>query len=145
MRSCEREIEKLRLDNKVRFLGSLSIGDIQAELTGSSCLAMPSFQENAPLAIEEAMAAGVPVVGAKVGGIPEMVEHGRTGFLVDPYNTNEIAQAILAVLRDGALAQAMSSRARQIAGERFRAAAVCKQTRQVYEEILSGARREERY
>jgi glycosyltransferase involved in cell wall biosynthesis len=95
-----------------------------------------SFQENAPLSIAEAMAAGVPVVGARVGGVPEMIEDGKTGLLVDPYDVNDIAKAVLKILSDQNLAHSMSRRAKEIA-RRYMASAVCKKTLQVYNEILS--------
>jgi len=137
LEACEQEIKANNLRNCVHFLGNLSIKDVQFELSRANCLALPSFQENAPLSIGEAMAAGVPVVGAKVGGIPEMVEDGKTGLLVNPYETEDIAEAICSILSDQNLARSMSRRAKEIAQRRFMASAVCKQTLQVYNEILS--------
>ncbi|MCJ7778664.1 MAG: glycosyltransferase [Sedimentisphaerales bacterium] len=134
---CRQEAKANGLSDKVCFLGNLSIDDVQLELSKANCLAIPSFQENAPLTIAEAMAAGVPVVGARVGGIPEMVEHGQTGLLIDPYDTEGIAAAVLRILSDHSLAISMSQRAKEIANRRFMASAVCKQTLQVYDEILS--------
>lgn len=140
LQACMQEISVNNLGPKVHFLGDLSISEIQAELQKANCLAMTSFQENAPLAIEEAMAVGVPVVGACVGGIPEILENGRTGFLVDPHSTKEISEAICNIMRNADLAASMSQRAKQIAGARFRASVVCQQTYLVYKEILSGYR-----
>ncbi|MFQ6034978.1 MAG: glycosyltransferase family 4 protein [Sedimentisphaerales bacterium] len=137
LKACKKEIKKTRLQNSVHLLGNLSIKDIQFELSKAHCLAVPSFQENAPLSIAEAMAVGVPVVAARVGGIPEMVEDGKTGLLVDPYDTKDIADAICRILSDESLARSMSQRAKQIAKNRFMASVVCRQTLQVYNEILS--------
>ncbi len=135
---CQREVEANSLSDNISFLGNLSIDDIQLELSKANCLAIPSFQENAPLTIAEAMAVGVPVVGSKVGGIPEMVEDGKTGLLVDPYDIKDIADAVLKILSDRNLAYSMSQQAKEIAKCRFMASVVCKQTLQVYSEILSG-------
>ncbi len=137
LRECQQEAKANGLSDKVCFLGNLSIDDVQLELSKANCLAIPSFQENAPLTIAEAMAAGVPVVGARVGGIPEMVEHGKTGLLVDTFDTEGIAAAVLRILSDHSLARSMSQRAKEIAKRRFLASAVCEQTLQVYDEILS--------
>ena len=134
---CRREVEANSLRDKVSFLGNLSINDIQLELSKANCLAIPSFQENAPLTIAEAMAVGVPVVGARVGGVPEMVEDGKTGLLVDPYDTKDIADAVLKILSDRNLAHSINLQAKEIAKQRFMASVVCKQTLQVYSEIFN--------
>lgn len=140
LKVCELEIKVNNLHRsprRVHFLGNLSVDEVQSELSKANCLTVPSFQENAPLSIAEAMAVGVPVVGARVGGIPEMVEDGKTGFLVNPYDINDIAEAVLKVLSDQNLARSMSQRAKEIAIRRFMASAVCEKTLQVYNEILS--------
>lgn len=137
---CERRACSLGLGAKVRFLGGLSVAEVQGELSKAACLALPSFQENAPLAIAEAMAAGVPVVASNVGGIPEMVEHGRSGFVVDPFDAKELAAALTAVLSDRRRAAAMGRRGRAIAAARFRPSVVCGLTLRAYAEILSGHR-----
>jgi glycosyltransferase involved in cell wall biosynthesis len=137
LRLCQRQIKMLNLGSRVHILGNLSIEQVQWELSKANCLVIPSFQEHAPLTVQEAMAVGVPIVGARVGGIPEMVEDGKTGFLVNPYDTEDIAGAILRILSDQALARSMSQRARQIAERRFKASAVCKQTLEAYKQILA--------
>jgi len=137
LKACEKEIKANNVQNHVHLLGNLSVKDVQFELSKANCLAIPSFQENSPLSIAEAMAVGVPVVAARVGGIPEMVEDGKTGLLVDPYDTEDIVGAICRILSDESLARSMSHRAKQIAKHRFIASCICKQTLEVYNEILS--------
>ncbi len=133
---CRKQVESEGLQDKVHFLGNISIRDVQLELSKANCLAAPSFQENAPLTIAEAMAAGVPVVAARVGGIPEMVEDGRTGLLVDPHDSDGIFEAVSKILSDQKLAQSMGKRAKEAAGGRFKALAVCEKTLQAYREVL---------
>jgi len=134
---CQQEIKANKLETRVHLLGNLCVSDVQLELSQANCLAIPSFQENAPLSIGEAMAVGVPVVGARVGGIVEMVEDGKTGLLADPYDTKDIAEAVGRIVSDENLARSMSQRAKQTAKRRFMASAVCKQTLQVYKELLA--------
>ena len=74
------------------------------ELAEACCLVLPSFQETLPVAIAEAMAAGVPVVASAVGGVPEMIEEGKSGYLVDPHRPDQIADRVLRILKDPGLA-----------------------------------------
>jgi glycosyltransferase involved in cell wall biosynthesis len=74
-----------------------SIGRV---LGGLTLLVVPSLEEGAPRVILEAFSAGVPVLASAVGGIPEMVEDGKTGFLVPPKSAEELARGILHVLGD---------------------------------------------
>lgn len=56
---------------------------------------MPSeCYENAPLALLESFAAGKPVIGSRIGGIPEMIEHGVNGFLFEPFNVGALTETI---------------------------------------------------
>ena len=137
LEACREQAKADGISDRVHFLGNIGIKDVQRELSRANCLVLPSFQENAPLTIEEAMAVGVPVIGARVGGIPGMVEDGKTGLLVDPYNARDIATAVCMVLSDKALAASMSRHAKDLAKRRFAASLVCRQTLEVYDEILS--------
>jgi glycosyltransferase involved in cell wall biosynthesis len=136
LEACKRQVESAGLQDKVHFLGNISIKDVQLELSRANCLVVPSFQENAPLTIAEAMAAGVPVVAANVGGIPGMVKDGETGLLVNPHNIRSIAEAVQKILSDEPLARSMGLRGRQATERRFKASIVCEKTLRAYREVL---------
>ncbi|NLG26874.1 MAG: glycosyltransferase family 4 protein [Chloroflexi bacterium] len=127
----------------VRFLGALSREQMADAYATCALAVLPSFQETAPVAIEEAMAAGVPVVATRVGGIPWMIADGITGRIVpaplvaggDPEG---LADVLLQVLHDPGAAE-LGQRARRTALERFRADNVARRTRQVYDQVLSAA------
>jgi glycosyltransferase involved in cell wall biosynthesis len=136
LEKCNQIVRENRLQDNVHFLGNLSIEQVQYELSRANCLVLPSFQETAPLAIEEAMAVGVPVVGSRLCGIPDMIEEGKTGYLIDPYNVNDLAEAVKKILSDSSLAHSMSERAKTVARNRFKASCICEKTLQVYNEIL---------
>ena len=80
---------------------------------------LPSTYEGFPLAILEAMAAGLPVVATAVAGIPEAVEDGRTGLLVPPEDPAALSAALLRLLRDPRLRGEMGGAGRRRLAERF--------------------------
>lgn len=133
--ACRERARALGVESAVHFLGSLSVPEVQEELSRAACFALASFQENAPLSLAEAMAAGVPAVAARVGGVPEMVEDGATGLLVDSRDSEGFAKALVEVLSDPKRAAAMGRRAKQAAGARHRASEVARRTAEVYREI----------
>jgi glycosyltransferase involved in cell wall biosynthesis len=105
---------------------------VRQELASASVFGLVSLEENAPLGIEEAMAAGVPVVASNRCGMPYMVSHGETGFLVDPLSVDDITRRLQQLLENAGLRRMMGEAARDIAQERFHPSAVARRTRQVY-------------
>jgi glycosyltransferase involved in cell wall biosynthesis len=130
----EERIRSLGLTGQVVLLGPLDSRQVQAELAGASVFALVSLEENAPLGIAEAMAVGVPVVTSNRCGMPYMVRHGETGFLVDPFAADDIAHRLATLLGDDAMRATMGHRSREVARERFSPAAVARRTREVYQE-----------
>lgn len=139
-------ISELRLSASVERLGSIDAGAVRRELSAASVFGLVSLEENAPLGIEEAMAAGVPVIASNRCGMPYMVRHGETGYLVDPGNVNDIARRLRQLLEDAEARRVMGEAARSIARERFHPAAVARRTRDVYLEAVGAepARRQTR-
>ncbi len=100
-----------------RFLGHRS--DIDAVLAAGTVVLVSSFREGMPHVVLEAMAAGTPVVATGVAGIPEMIEHGRDGLLVEPGDSGAIAAAVLQLLGDRENAGVMAESARRRVLEEF--------------------------
>lgn len=69
---------------------------------------LPSLSEGLPQAMLEAMSYGLPVIATTVGGVPDVVEHGRTGFLVEPGNSGEIRKYLERLLSDEVMRKTMS-------------------------------------
>jgi N-acetyl-alpha-D-glucosaminyl L-malate synthase BshA len=92
------EVEKLGLESHVQFLGVRS--NIGAVMACCQLLLLPSQQESFGLAALEAMACGVPVVASRVGGLPEVIDDGRSGVLFSVGNTDEAAEKAAALLKD---------------------------------------------
>jgi len=109
--------------------------DVPRILDAVDVLALPSLHEGMPLTVIEAAAAGRPVVATAVDGTPEVVLHGRTGYLVPPADPAELARALLAVLGDPDLASRMGREAYRWARERFDVNTHVEATASVYREV----------
>ena len=120
------------LAGRVTFLPPLPTEGVAEELAAARVMALVSLEENAPMAVEEAMAAGVPVVTSNRCGMPYQVSDGESGCLVDPCDPDEVAGRLAEVLEDEGLAARLAGRARMVAEDRFRAATVARRTREVY-------------
>lgn len=93
----------------IDYLGSLARPEVSTLLGEAALCAVPSLsEENCPMSILEARAAGAPVVAAPVGGIPELVAHGVDGWLADPRDTVACSSAILRLIGDEALRDRMA-------------------------------------
>jgi glycosyltransferase involved in cell wall biosynthesis len=129
-------IARHELERHVEFLGHLQETRLLEAYQQTSILLLTSDLENSPMAIEQAMAAGKAVVATAVGGIPFLVDDGRTGILVDPQKPAKIAQALVRLNRDHDLRRKIGQAARQEALERFKPEIVAAKTFSVYQEIL---------
>lgn len=139
-RAVRSRVAQLDLGSRVDWLGSLNAEAVERELSTASVFALVSRKENSPLGIEEAMAAGVPVVTSNRCGMPYMVRHGETGFLVEPENPDDIARRLSELLVDAPRRLVMAEKAREIARARFHPAAVAARTRDVYLELADERR-----
>jgi len=111
------ETRRRGLDNAVRLPGFVS--DVRSLLARTDALVCPSRTECMPNAILEAMAAGVPVVATAVGGVPEMIRHGRDGLLCPPQNAEALADALRQLDRQPDLARSLARSARRRVIEEF--------------------------
>jgi glycosyltransferase involved in cell wall biosynthesis len=108
-------------------------------LAALDVFALPSLWEALPVAPIEALACGVPVVATPVGGVPEIVDHGATGLLVEPGRPEALADALEALLRDPDRRRTMGAEGRRVAAERFGLEPMVSATEAVYAEVLGQA------
>lgn len=118
--------------NRIRMLGTLDATGVRAELSRASVFALVSFEEGAPMGIAEAMAAGIPILTSNRCGMPYMVRHGETGFLVDPSSVPDISHHLDILLKDAQLRQRMGKAAREFAFQHFHPERVAARTMGVY-------------
>ncbi len=128
--------ERAGMTECVSFLGGLPPEELAHEYGRSSVVVLPSHQETAPVAIQEAMAAGKPVIGTDAGGIPHQIRHGETGYVVPTNDAARLAERMIELLGSEELRRRMGRRAQEEARERFSVESVAARTKKVYEEIL---------
>ncbi len=118
----------------VAFAGERrSLGDLFAH---ADLFLLPSEQESFGLAALESLASGVPVVASEVGGVPEVVTHGETGWLVPPRDPGAMAAAALALLEDSTRRAAMGRAARASALARFQPGPIVSRVEEIYREVV---------
>jgi glycosyltransferase involved in cell wall biosynthesis len=118
--------------------GFASRAELRAYLREATLLALPSLEENCPMAVLEAMAAGVPVAAARVGGVPDLIEEGQTGFFCDPLDAASLRAGIERVLDNPAAAREVARQARLRAKARFHPEVIARRHVEIYREVLSG-------
>jgi len=96
--AIEELVDGLDLRDRVRFSGYLSESDTLTAIAESDILVLPSFMEGLPVVLIEAFALGKPVIASRVAGIPELVEHGKSGFLFTPSDLTALEDALERVL-----------------------------------------------
>ena len=141
--SMARTIEALGLSDEVHYVGPVQ-GAAKNELLASANVFLhPSHFEGMPMSILEALAHGLPVIGSKVGGIPEVIEHGVHGLLVAPSEPVALADAITRLLRCRTTRNEMGMSARRLAKDRFGLDRLDRDLTELYDALLSTERSEE--
>src|SRR5581483_2952640 len=99
-RFLRRRISGAALDSSIRHLGFLDADAMAGELRRAHVFALPSFMENSSNSLCEAMQVGLPCVASYAGGVPSLIEHGRTGLLFPPGDAPLLAEYIARIFRD---------------------------------------------
>ena len=126
------------LQDNVQFLGLLDRQGILNEYARCAVVALASLQETQPMAVIEGMAAAKPVVATPVGGIPDLIAEGETGFMTPTGDDATMAQRLTRVLADGGLAKSMGRRAREMARARFGVDQVARAYHDLYKQVATG-------
>lgn len=132
------QVRELGLDSCVSF--ETDPGGPERALPRIDIFVLSSASETFPLAVMEALAAGRAVVATSVGGLPEMIDSGRTGLLVPPKDVSALAQALSTLLSDGALRQRLGSAGSAEARRRFSATTMGESMAAAYGSTLARCR-----
>lgn len=124
---------------QIRFAGFRD--DLHEWLGSFDFCVHPALKEGLGVAALQAGAAGVPVVGGRAGGIPEVIEDGRTGILCPPGDAGAVATAIAQLLQDPGAARAMGRRARERVESGFSVDAMVEGNLEVYRQVVRAGRR----
>jgi len=122
------------------FGGMADRAQLKDHLRTATALALPSLEDNCPMVVLEAMAAGVPVMAAKVGGLPDLIEDGKNGFFCDPLDARSMAEGVGKILREKSAAGDLATRAKREALTRFAPEAIAREHVKIYREVLAGER-----
>ena len=137
MRKLIAHAEKLGVKDNLIFTGYYPDKKLPKLYQAADVFAFSTFYEHHPFAVLEALSTGLPVVTTWVGGIPETIESGKNGFLVEPFNPGQFADKILYLLEHPAEASEIGQRARKTILEQFDWRIVVKNAMKVYDEALS--------
>ena len=137
MRKLIAYAEKIGVKDNMVFTGYYPDKKLPKLYQAADVFAFSTFYEHHPFAILEALSTGLPVVTTSVGGIPETIESGKNGFLVEPFNPAQFADKILYLLEHPAEASEMGVLARKTILKRFDWRIVVKDVLRVYDEALA--------
>jgi glycosyltransferase involved in cell wall biosynthesis len=135
--TLESEISLANLGDRIHLVGLLDENALLAEFSRASALVLPSYQETAPMVIQQAMAAGLPVIATRVGGIPDLIQHEITGLLYEPGDIDGLARLMSRLGEDDALADRLAVAAKEIASQQFGADNVAKATISAYRKVVA--------
>lgn len=124
------------INKSLRFLGQTSEADLAEALTESHLFLHPSFIDNSPNSVCEAMLLGMPVLSSSVGGVTSLITHKKTGYLYNPYDRFDLAGWISYVIRHYSEAIACGCKARETALKRHDPESITRQLKTIYAEII---------
>lgn len=127
--------EDLGLKDQIEFVGYQP--DVRTYLGSMDVFALPSYTEAMPLSLLEAMAMGLPVVASKVGGVPEIVQDGVTGFLTAPGDEKDLADKTIKLLRSSGLRKAMGESGRETVKSKFDVDVMARRVTELYRAVLA--------
>ena len=127
-------VKREGLNQHIRFLGYRN--DVPELLSVMDILTIPSLQESFGMAALEAMAMKVPVIATMVGGLPEIVDEGKTGMLIPPADVDALYKALKYLIQNRALRKRMGEAGREKVRERFSAITNVRKTERVYLDVL---------
>ena len=132
----EKLVQRKKLCKQVRFLGYKKQREIADYLAASDVFVRPSRQEGFGIAFLEGMATGLPVIGTKVGGIPDFVIDKKNGLLIPPENVSSLAAAIKTLKTNKKLRQKVRENGRKMVFKKYTWPKICRQVENLYKSLV---------
>lgn len=130
-------IEQKKLEDRIKLLGFLNSERIKEVICKCRFVVVPSiWYENCPYTVLETLAIGKPVIGAKIGGIPELVKDNETGVLYNFKNIKELSEKMKDLFENKELAEKLGKKAKKDAKERFSKETYYKNILEIYEKLV---------
>ncbi|MFN3407390.1 MAG: glycosyltransferase family 4 protein [Limisphaerales bacterium] len=133
-------LNRVRARSWCEWPGPVGREQLRTELARATAVILPSLEDNCPMVVLEAMAAGVPVLGARIGGIPDLIAPGRTGLLFDPRAPAAMRDALAHCLRERGEVEQWAATARAEALARFHPRVIARKHLDIYREVLQNHR-----
>lgn len=137
------ETEKLKqyaiekhVEQCVQVNGWIAGDDVDKAYRQANVYVLPSYNEGLPMSILEAMSYGLPVISTTIGGIPDAVENGVNGYLIEPGDARALAEKIGALANDPALRKKMGENSYNTAREKFDITVIIAQLKQIYTNLF---------
>jgi len=134
--SLKKLAKELGIKDHVKFLGYIPDDKLPRLYSASDIFVLPAIYENFPFAILEAQSTALPVISTKVGGIPEFLVDTENGFLIDPGDTKQLTQKVLALLQNPELAKQMGDHGRKLIEEKLDWRIITGQVIDLYHQLL---------
>jgi glycosyltransferase involved in cell wall biosynthesis len=131
--------EKLKIADKVKFLGYVPHKEMPAYLHISDIFIRPSLSEGFGNSFIEAMAAGIPVIATPVGGIPDFLTDGQTGLFCEVGNPKSIAQKVEKLMKDAESREYIVTNARKMVEEKYDWKRIAGEMESVFRSVMLGS------
>jgi glycosyltransferase involved in cell wall biosynthesis len=119
------------------YMGFTGRDSLKNWLGKATALILPSLEDNCPMVVLEAMAAGVPVAAGRVGGVPDLIREGETGLLFDPSQAREMREATAQLLSGDPSISNRALQAKKEALDRFHPQVIARRHVEIYESVLA--------
>lgn len=137
----EQVIKENKLEKRVKLLGFLNKEEMKENIRKCKFVVVPSiWYENCPYSIIETLCTGKPVIGADIGGIPELVKDNKNGLIYKYDDVNELADKMKKLFEDDKLVKKFSEQAKKIAKEQYSKENYYKKIMKIYDRVLKGER-----
>jgi len=134
-KKLKRLTKKLDLEEKILFLSHIQYDDLPKYYSIADVFVRPSLSEGLGNVFLEAMAAGVPIIGTSVGGIPDFLQDRETGLFCQVRNPKSIAQKIEEILIDEPLRETIIRKGRQLVSQKYNWSNISQQMEQIYQKL----------